>query len=541
MKYVRLTTHKHLGDAVVTVGAVQQLVKRYSDFRFFFDSSFAEAVTKGVNGFVAEIPRGEKVIDVFATYGGVPLERIAKFGTFVQGYVYTLCSALRVPRFRAAKCELPIRPKYLDYPYILISPSVQRGSGECKRYPYWQEVVDNLIAKGWTVVHPGANNARDIVTDLDNVVDLRGKTTVDEFISLCQHASWIISTPSAAVHIGSSNDVPTIVINGGREPALLSKYAKTIHMPSQCPSYPLCDGINRGCLHFCLRHENVSRNCKAVCTIEGVDFATCQCLISPADITSHIPAFTDTDEPIQGEIQRSRIPVIIPLGSGSCDNDNELKICLRAMERNCRNLGEIYIATTNPPKWLDTSKVTIVPIHDKSQNKDANIIDKVIGTIKKHKIVGRWIFNTDDQIFLQECNLAKIPVVGDGRMKADLGDGLWYNRARATFDLMAKLKKPLSSHMDVHTPQPFDSSVVDLIKRIAYNKGNGYTICNLFYGLMQKTPEAMQADVKHTIQCAEDAAECDYSKMYLGFNDAGYKVIKDKLFELFPTKSRYEK
>lgn len=58
---------------------------------------------------------------------------------------------------------------------------------------------------------------------------------------------------------------------------------------------------------------------------------------------------------------------------------------------------------------------------------------------------------------------------------------------------------------------------------------------------MQKTPEAMQADVKHTIQCAEDAAECDYSKMYLGFNDAGYKVIKDKLFELFPTKSRYEK
>lgn len=529
-KYVKVTTRKHLGDAAVAVGALQAFRTRYPNYKFLFESSFTRELTKGLEGFTGAIPGGHDAQEVLVHYGGVTLEREAKRGVFLQGFVDELCTKLGLPRFSIPvdRCNLELRPRYLPYQYVLISPDVQKASGECKRYPHWQGVVDNLAAKGWTVVQTGAKGAGNVTMDLENTVDLRGKTSVEDFIALCQHASWIVSSPSAAVHIGSSNNVPTTVISGGREMATLTKYPNTRHITSTCPKYPSFNGARMGCMYFNMAHETPQRNCKAPKDIKGEPYPSCLCAISPDKVTKDIPVC-------------AQVPVLMPLGTGSCDDNNELRICLRSMERHCRNMGRLYIATTSPPDWLDQTKCTVVPIPDKRQNKDANIIDKMVGIIRKHGIKGRWVFNTDDQIFLKDCDLNAIPVVGNGRTRENLGEGGWYDRVRATFDLCEQRGTPLTCHMDAHTPQPFDASVAELLEGVDYNTGNGYTICTLFYGLSDRRPDVMQKDIKHTIQNAEDAAKCDFTKTYLGFNDEGYRALKDKLFERFPEKSIYEK
>ena len=73
--------------------------------------------------------------------------------------------------------------------------------------------------------------------------------------------------------------------------------------------------------------------------------------------------------------------VIIPLGSESKFNNDELRISLRSIEKNL-DVDKIYIATTADIPWI--KNVIKVPLIDPwNNNKDKNLIYKVVKTLEK--------------------------------------------------------------------------------------------------------------------------------------------------------------
>ena len=99
-----------------------------------------------------------------------------------------------------------------------------------------------------------------------------------------------------------------------------------------------------------------------------------------------------------------KVDIIIPLGSGSQSNNDELKILLRSLEKNGRNFRNIIVVTDSPPAWLTNAKV--VPVSDElKHNKDGNIIRKVLSALTVcYDITPEFVWTADDCAILKETD-----------------------------------------------------------------------------------------------------------------------------------------
>ena len=99
-----------------------------------------------------------------------------------------------------------------------------------------------------------------------------------------------------------------------------------------------------------------------------------------------------------------KVDIIIPLGSGSKSNNDELKILLRSLEKNGRNFRNIIVVTDEPPPWL--CNVKVIPASDElKHNKDGNIIRKVLTALTVcYDITPEFILTADDCAVLKETD-----------------------------------------------------------------------------------------------------------------------------------------
>ena len=281
---VILRTNDHLGDVVILTNVIHNLKKSFPDINFCVDAREKYLDVFENNPYISWFDKSVADFCIECVYAPYS-QKTANAGSCIRAFNINAFEKMRIitghNRFSIdiLTPEFFIKTndnKYGDY--CVINANCQKCS-ETKAYPYYQDVIDSR--PDIKFIQIGGAEERDITSDLRGVIDVRGKTTVKELIELVSHAKWVISPPSAVVHVASAfPNVKTIVLSGAREPVELTKYPNTTHLTSVCP-----DGWNRnkGCMKFFMRPVDL-RTCTRAHMEKGRKYPQCMCEIKKDDI-----------------------------------------------------------------------------------------------------------------------------------------------------------------------------------------------------------------------------------------------------------------
>lgn len=251
------------------------------------------------------------------------------------------------------------------------------------------------------------------------------------------------------------------------------------------------------------------------------------------DVTRNLDKLTPVPRP-------GLMDVIVPLGHGSPFNNDEIRILLRSIEKNCKSVGRIIIVSDCAPDWLNREALEILDKGDsKGQGKDANLIDKTMAAIDQYN-VRSFVWMADDNVILKPLDLLVAPKLYNSRDKGSFtGEHKWHRRMRHTFEMFPQL----TYNFDTHTPQPFHNAqrLVNAMRGIDYITDPGTCIMTTFYAALgEYTAPLSQADYKNTVEGPVSPSFSPQDKLYLGYNDTGFSALREKLFAIFPDKSRFE-
>ena len=236
------------------------------------------------------------------------------------------------------------------------------------------------------------------------------------------------------------------------------------------------------------------------------------------------------------------VDIIIPLGTGSKSDNDELKLLLRSIEKNGCGYRRIIVVATETPSWLQN--VVNLKMDDAlRQNKDGNIIRKVLFALTEcYDISPEFVWTCDDCVVLKKTDLSLLPPITNARKKNDFPtDGsIWQRRVRRTFEFFEKRGFPLGHNYESHTPQRFPSrKLLRAMRGVNFEAGIGYSISTLFFGLLGVSGGFDQSLFKVSAETAEIPK---LNRHFIGYNDkAFYAGLREKLFEMFPDKSKYER
>ena len=236
------------------------------------------------------------------------------------------------------------------------------------------------------------------------------------------------------------------------------------------------------------------------------------------------------------------VDIIIPLGTGSKSNNDELRLLLRSIEKNGCGYRRIIVVATETPSWLQN--VVNLKMDDcLRQNKDGNIIRKVLFALTEcYDISPEFVWTCDDCVVLKKTDFSLLPPITNARKKNDFpADGsIWQRRVRRTFDFFEDKGLLLSHNYESHTPQRFPSrKLLRAMRGVNFEAGIGYSINTLFFGLLGVSGGFDQSLFKVSAETAEIPK---LNRHFIGYNDkAFYAGLRERLFEMFPDKSKYER
>ena len=236
------------------------------------------------------------------------------------------------------------------------------------------------------------------------------------------------------------------------------------------------------------------------------------------------------------------VDIIIPLGTGSKSDNDELRLLLRSIEKNGCGYRRIIVVATEIPSWLQ-NVVTLKMDDCLRQNKDGNIIRKVLFALTEcYDISPEFVWTCDDCVVLKKTDFSLLPPITNARKKSDFpADGsIWQRRVRRTFEFFEKRSFPLEHNYESHTPQIFPSrKLLRAMRGVNFEAGIGYSINTLFYGLLGVSGGFDQSLFKVS---AETTEVPKLNRHFVGYNDKAFHAgLREKLFELFPDKSTYER
>lgn len=276
----------------------------------------------------------------------------------------------------------------------------------------------------------------------------------------------------------------------------------------------------------------------------------------PEDFIEHhaksIPIVNLTKAPVKQEIKNQyaslsapaaavdTVDVVLPLGNGSRNNNDELRICLRSIERFMPAIGKVWLLTSYAPDWV--RNVEIIDIPDKHKhNKDANLFDKVLSAASNPRVSKTFVFFSDDQCLIAPFDPFTAQVVYNTRgPSAFTTTGTWHRRMAHTFEYLKSKGVELDCNFDGHVPMVYTKEeFVRALKGVDYVPEPGFCINTLVCGILGKPKEVSMNDVKVT---AESGGDRKFDgKLYVGYNDTGFSGgMRDALFKAFPLKSKYE-
>jgi heptosyltransferase-2 len=111
-----------------------------------------------------------------------------------------------------------------EKPLLILCPGAEFGPA--KQWPanYYSEIANVMIGKGWQVWIMGSQADNEIAenikehTEQEHIINLCGKTTLEEAIDMMATAKHVVSNDSGLMHIASALDKPLTALYGPTSP-----------------------------------------------------------------------------------------------------------------------------------------------------------------------------------------------------------------------------------------------------------------------------------------------------------------------------------
>lgn len=235
------------------------------------------------------------------------------------------------------------------------------------------------------------------------------------------------------------------------------------------------------------------------------------------------------------------VDIVIPLGTGSRRNNDELRLLLRSLAVNGRNYRGVIIVASAPPEWLQN--VRVLQMDDPLEhNKDGNIIRKVLAGMQLDYVTPEVVVSWDDIVYLRPFDFAALPPIFNARGPEAFPEtgSIWQRRVRRTFDFLASRGVVLEHNFESHTPHRYPvRRLLRAMRDIDFAGDIGYSIDTLFHGVLGISGGFDQGLFKET---RETPGTAKLDKMIVGYNDAAFLGgLREQLFGVFAKPSKYEK
>lgn len=280
----------HIGDRLIATAVVRDLKRQYPEYRIGVETPLPMSVFTNNPYIDWSINRNNADKIVKLRYSGD--ERTGSSGHCIEGALKRLNEEL------GTKVKLSVLAPDIHLPitrtnkpgYWIINAGHQTGSSvKNLGLARYQEIVDRLPEIKFVQI--GGKSARDVCKPLRGVENLIGQTNVQEVFSLLSGASGVISPPSFIVHMNIFKNTPSIVLNGGREPDILTKYPNTIHF-SCIGKYECCK--KHACKKFQVEKNSGERKaCLDVVSVAGEAVPRCMAELNLNGIINKIRELND--------------------------------------------------------------------------------------------------------------------------------------------------------------------------------------------------------------------------------------------------------
>ena len=246
------------------------------------------------------------------------------------------------------------------------------------------------------------------------------------------------------------------------------------------------------------------------------------------------------------------IDIVIPLGTESRWQDNELRYTLRAIEKYLTGYRDIYIIG-HPRKWLKEKTkvkvdncsvtypgVTFIPAEDNHTEKQRSIYQKILKAAKDDRITGTFAMWNDDHYLLQPLEITNIKYWYYSTVER-LGQlsGGTYQRICINSNNYLMSKGYGNRNFDIHTPILFEKE--KFVQLEAENWSLEHIIKSLYCNRWGIEGEEMR-DLKFGKPFRrEEIRAAIQNRLWFSISEHGTNdAMKDILAELYPEKSKYE-
>jgi ADP-heptose:LPS heptosyltransferase/predicted SAM-dependent methyltransferase len=227
-------THNHPGDVLIMTAAVRDLAKAFGD-RFNINVQTTAMDIWNNNPYLNRSIT-ERNADMIIKGRYVGDEKNASRGHCIQGWIKSFEAELGVsiPLTKLA-CDIHLTEEEKNLPpmvegdyWIINAGYMDDTPTKDWGYDNYQKLVDSLKGK-IKFVQIGRLGPKDKHNALNGVIDLRGKTTIREWILLTYHSRGVVGPVSACMHMATMETKdgrprPCVVISGARETPRLSMY-----------------------------------------------------------------------------------------------------------------------------------------------------------------------------------------------------------------------------------------------------------------------------------------------------------------------------
>jgi hypothetical protein len=159
-------------------------------------------------------------------------------------------------------------------------------------------------------------------------------------------------------------------------------------------------------------------------------------------------------------------------------NHLELRYSLRSLEKHCSDVGSVFLIGFQP-KWC--FNLINIPKNDPHQNnKEANIIDKVLLCCNNPKISDPFLLISDDHYISQNVKASEFGFYHKGNIVVSPSYHEYYRKMyKNTLGLLRKKDLPILNY-NVHVPIPvYKKMFVESFKKVDYT--SSYVLFKSWY------------------------------------------------------------
>jgi hypothetical protein len=156
------------------------------------------------------------------------------------------------------------------------------------------------------------------------------------------------------------------------------------------------------------------------------------------------------------------IDIIIPLGTGSVDGDNELRVALRSISRYAENLRKVWVVGHIPVWFRETDVYRPAPRPELKCPKESRISLKVLWAFENLDISDKAAFWNDDYVLTKACDIEQIRPLYSGGLWMKRGSP-WARSRRKTYRALADAGLPTKNY-DIHVPMIFERDKYVLLR-----------------------------------------------------------------------------